>query len=31
MYVCDSDGEPQIPYRKNTFVVDYVGEALPTL
>lgn len=31
MYVCDSDGEPQIPYHKNTFVVDYVGEALPTL
>lgn len=31
MYVCDSDGGPQIPYHKNTFVVDYVGQALPTL
>lgn len=31
MYVCDSDGEPQISYHKNTFVIDYVGKALPTL
>lgn len=31
MYVWDNDGEPQISYHKNTFVVVYVGKALPTL
>lgn len=29
--MCDGDGEPQIPYPKNTFEADSVGKALPTL